>query len=78
MDENRIEITWYGTASVRIASGSSQLLIDPFFPFPDSRIKVAADAFADCRNILVSHGHYDHIGSIAGIAENAVRPISRC
>ena len=68
MDENRIEITWYGTASVRIASGSSQLLIDPFFPFPDSRIKVAADAFADCRNILVSHGHYDHIGSIAEIA----------
>ena len=66
MDET-IRITWYGTASVRIAAGSSQLLIDPFFPFPDSSVRVAADAYAGCRHILVSHGHFDHISSISGI-----------
>lgn len=67
MDENRTNITWYGTASVRIASGSSQLMIDPFFPFPDSRVKVPEDAYSDCSSILVSHGHFDHIGSISSI-----------
>jgi len=67
VDENRIKITWYGTASVRIASENSQLLIDPFIPFPDSRVKIPADAYSDCCHILVSHGHYDHIGSIREI-----------
>ena len=67
MDEGKIEITWYGTASVRISSGNSQLLIDPFFPFRDSRVKVAADAYDGCRHILVSHGHFDHISSISRI-----------
>ena len=67
MQENKIRITWYGTASVRIAAGSSQLLIDPFFPFPDSGIKVAADAYFGCDHILVSHGHFDHISSIGRI-----------
>ncbi|HRR77696.1 MAG TPA: MBL fold metallo-hydrolase [Ruminococcus sp.] len=70
MQENKIKITWYGTASVRITAGNSHLLIDPFFPFPDSRIKVAADAYSGCSQILISHGHYDHIGSISEI----VRP----
>lgn len=70
MGENRIKITWYGTASVRITAGSSQLLIDPFFPFPDSPVKVPSDAYDNCSHILISHGHYDHIGSISRI----VRP----
>ena len=70
MEDAKIRITWYGTASVRIAAGSSQILIDPFFPFPDSKIKVSPDAFADCSRILISHGHFDHISSIPAI----VRP----
>ena len=64
MQENRIRITWYGTASVRITAGDSRLLIDPFFPYPESRVKVETDAFAGCSRILVSHGHFDHISSI--------------
>ena len=73
MQENRIKITWYGTASVRITAGSAQLLIDPFFPFPESRVKVAANAFDHCSRILVSHGHFDHISSIPAL----VRPDTR-
>ena len=64
MQENKIRITWYGTASVRITAGDSQLLIDPFFPFPESGVSVAADAFAGCSRILVSHGHFDHIQAV--------------
>jgi len=68
MQENKIKIIWYGTASVRISAGNSQLLIDPFFPFPDSMIKVAENSYSDCSHILITHGHFDHIGSIKEIA----------
>lgn len=67
MKENKLRITWYGTASVRITARDSQLLIDPFFPFFDSAIKVSEDAFTGCEHILVSHGHFDHISSIGKI-----------
>ncbi|MCR4638344.1 MBL fold metallo-hydrolase [Ruminococcus sp.] len=67
MHENKVRITWYGTASVRIATNSSQLLIDPFIPFPDSRVNVPSDAFDGCSHIIISHGHFDHIGSIPEI-----------
>ena len=70
MQENKIRITWYGTASVRIAAGSSQLLIDPFFPFRDSRVIVPSDAFDSCSHIIISHGHFDHIGSIPEIVRS--------
>ena len=33
MDDKKIAITWYGTASVRISADSTQLEIDPFYPF---------------------------------------------
>ena len=69
MQENRIKITWYGTASVRITAGSSQLLIDPFFPYPESKIKVQNNAYDNCRHILISHGHFDHISSIRKIVQ---------
>lgn len=70
MPETTIKVTWYGTASVRIAAGESQILIDPFFPLPDSKIRIARSSFDGCRQILISHGHFDHIGSIRDI----VRP----
>ena len=66
----KINIIWYGTASVRITAGSSQLLIDPFFPFSDSKVKVATNAYDGCSHILISHGHFDHISSIRDIARN--------
>ena len=69
MQENKIGITWYGTASVRLSAGNTSLLTDPFFPFPDSPVKVDAHAFDPCSHILISHGHYDHIGSIGSIVQ---------
>ncbi|WP_295085162.1 MBL fold metallo-hydrolase [Ruminococcus sp.] len=68
MHGNQIKITWYGTAAIRISSANSQLLIDPFFPFPDSKVKINENSFDDCENILITHGHFDHIGSINEIA----------
>ena len=73
MNDKKISITWYGTASVRISAGSTQLLIDPFFPFPDSSVKIPSDAYGNCSDILISHGHYDHIGSISRIMRRNTR-----
>ena len=70
MQEHRIRVTWYGTAAVRITAGDTQILFDPFFPLPDSRIRLPEDTFDGCSKILITHGHYDHIGSIRKI----VRP----
>ena len=66
----KINIIWYGTASVRITAGSSQLLIDPFFPFSDSKVKVETNAYDSCSHILISHGHFDHISSIREIVKH--------
>ena len=73
MDDKKIAITWYGTASVRISAGSTQLLIDPFYPFSDSSVKIPPDAFDNCSDILISHGHYDHIGSLSKIVRRNTR-----
>ena len=70
MQENKVKITWYGTASVRITAGSSQLLVDPFFPLSDSRIKIGKNSYDSCRSIFISHGHFDHIGSIKDIVRS--------
>ena len=67
MQENKIKITWYGTASVRISTKNSQFLIDPFFPLSGSSVSVEKGSFDNCGNILITHGHYDHIGSISDI-----------
>ena len=63
-----MKITWYGTASLSLQSGQSTLWIDPFYPLKHSRVHIPKNAFADCREILISHGHFDHIGSLGSIA----------
>lgn len=57
-------ITWYGTASIEIESGGEKLFFDPFIPLPGSSTLIDRDAYADARDIFITHGHLDHIGSI--------------
>jgi len=57
--------TWYGHACVEIESrAGSRLIIDPWFGNPRSP-KAAADVDA-CDVLLVTHGHFDHLGGSAG------------
>ncbi len=54
--------TWYGHACVEIrTSGGRTILIDPWFQNPNS--PKSLDAVDRCDLLLVTHGHFDHIGT---------------
>jgi L-ascorbate metabolism protein UlaG (beta-lactamase superfamily) len=62
MRDGATSITWYGHACVEIRTpGGKTVLLDPWFGNPKSP-KAAADV-EDCDVMLVSHGHFDHLGS---------------
>src|SRR6476619_2144787 len=54
--------TWFGHSAVEVRTpGDKVVLFDPWFGNPTS--PRAADDLARCDVMLVSHGHFDHIGS---------------
>lgn len=72
-----MKITWFGTASLAVETAAGRLLIDPFFPLKGSPTRVAPDAYAGYEDILVTHGHFDHIMSLPGILR-AGRAVVHC
>lgn len=62
-----MRIKWYGTASLCFESAGRSLLIDPFGQLPIGRkakadsLNYFASCYGGCENILVTHGHADHI-----------------
>ena len=62
-----IKVTWYGHATLSLDTDGFTILVDPFFTGnPAATIapdKVEADF------ILVSHGHWDHVGDTVAIAK---------
>jgi L-ascorbate metabolism protein UlaG (beta-lactamase superfamily) len=54
--------TWYGHSCVELrTAGGKVVLLDPWFGNPTS--SRAASDVAACDVMLVSHGHFDHLGS---------------
>ena len=72
-----MEITWYGHSAFGLASAGRRVLIDPFFrgnpTFEskgtgsfDDKFAAAIDGVTD---VVITHGHMDHIGDTLEIAE---------
>jgi L-ascorbate metabolism protein UlaG (beta-lactamase superfamily) len=66
-DDRRLALTWYGHSCVELRTpGGKTVLIDPWFANP--RSPKAAAAVERCDLLLVTHGHFDHLGDAVEIA----------
>ena len=61
-----IEIKWFGHNTWSIQTGDTTILLDPFFD--DSPTAPVKSDAVSADYILVSHGHFDHVGDAAKIA----------
>jgi L-ascorbate metabolism protein UlaG (beta-lactamase superfamily) len=69
-------LTWYGHSVFEVRTpGDKVILFDPFFANP--RSPVTADSIQRCDLLLVSHGHFDHMGDAIALASR-LRPAWPC
>jgi L-ascorbate metabolism protein UlaG (beta-lactamase superfamily) len=64
-----MKLKWYGTATILLEEDGTQLLFDPFLSL-NSTAFMPLDDLAAAKNILVTHGHLDHIIGIPIITEH--------
>lgn len=64
-----MKLTWYGHSAFRVELAGQVVLIDPFFkgnPAFDESLR--ASATAGVTHIVVTHGHFDHVGDTLAIS----------
>jgi L-ascorbate metabolism protein UlaG (beta-lactamase superfamily) len=61
------KFTWYGHAALGLETGGYKLLVDPYLN-ENPAASVKADK-VEADYILISHGHFDHIGDTVAIAQ---------
>lgn len=66
-----MELTWFGTAGFRIATGKHTILIDPYLSRNEKALPKQSLKPSDIQDgdlIFISHGHFDHIYDVPLIA----------
>jgi L-ascorbate metabolism protein UlaG (beta-lactamase superfamily) len=65
-----MQITWYGHSAFRLDFDGKAVLIDPFFTGNPSFTSDKAAAVKGVTDIILTHGHSDHVGDALDIAKN--------
>jgi L-ascorbate metabolism protein UlaG (beta-lactamase superfamily) len=69
-DKGKTEVTWYGHAAFVVKTpGGTVLAIDPWLGNPKSPDKEAAAKLEKVDYVLVTHGHFDHVGDAVAIGK---------
>lgn len=76
LDVTRLELGPIGTNCylVRAAGAAEAVVVDPGADAPEIRLELAGRG-ARCVAILVTHGHWDHLGGVADLAEGTGAPV---
>jgi L-ascorbate metabolism protein UlaG (beta-lactamase superfamily) len=70
-----MQITWYGHSAFRLDFGKSAVLIDPFFTGNPAFVSDKAAAIKGVTHIVLTHGHFDHVGDTRDIAKATGAPV---
>lgn len=64
-----MELTWLGTAGIRIQTGKDRILFDPFVQLVGGENPNCIDDFLQDQVICITHGHLDHLMEAAELLE---------
>ena len=70
-----MEITWYGTATIRLRMQRLDLLFDPFVPLPGAPEALPANHLLPAPHVLITHGHLDHLCSVPELVRQGAEQI---
>jgi L-ascorbate metabolism protein UlaG (beta-lactamase superfamily) len=70
------DIRFLGQSCFELTDGSTRVLIDPFLKPNNPIATVTGDEIETPTQILVTHGHVDHLADAAGIAKRTGAPIA--
>ena len=70
-----MEIRYHGHATFELSDGGTRVLIDPFLK-PNNPMAVATAEEVEPTQILVTHGHVDHIADAIAVAKRTGAPIA--
>jgi glyoxylase-like metal-dependent hydrolase (beta-lactamase superfamily II) len=76
LDVVRLELGPVGTNCylVRRSGAADAVVVDPGADAPEIRLELARHG-AKCVAILITHGHWDHLGGVADLAEGTGAPV---
>ena len=73
-----MQIIWHGTAAIEYVCSGGRLLLDPFLPLPGSAHRGDITEYDGFPDILVTHGHFDHIVNLPEIIGRNPRTRIHC